>query len=310
MALHLVANPALLRLITMLKQLLDNVIAKDVLHELAHIGHEFLEQDILLIAVRGLEFDLHPAGSMLIAREFDKVAISIFQIIATRSGRLIDSMKFPQFLAQNLAFLFVGVKLRRLNSRHRLGDCGWRGHDLPHGWARLVLIHHVVGTMVSTLIIEVSGNHLKLRLGNIQSLKMWLMVVLMLIVTAVSIGNNHVAVGGLWRPRLLRSMTILVNVRSPNCVRHVRIIFRLAIVAAENGFIPGIGTVLSVGFEFIKSEAIHVQARGLMNPVDRGIVDLGKMSHGALVRGGIAIQCKIGGWTSNSSCTLAIECAI
>lgn len=61
MSLHLVREDLLLRLITMLEQLLDNIIAKDISHQLQAIWLYFMEHLFFLIAIRGFQFLLDKA---------------------------------------------------------------------------------------------------------------------------------------------------------------------------------------------------------------------------------------------------------
>lgn len=61
----------------MLKEFLNNVIAKDISHELQAIGLNLTEDLVFLIAVGRLEFLLNEPRSMLITTEFHNVVVDI-----------------------------------------------------------------------------------------------------------------------------------------------------------------------------------------------------------------------------------------
>lgn len=59
MVLHLIRQDLFLRLVAMLKELLDHIVAKDVRHELHSIGKDLPESLIFLITVGRLELLLN-----------------------------------------------------------------------------------------------------------------------------------------------------------------------------------------------------------------------------------------------------------
>ncbi len=63
----------------MLEELLDDVVSKHVLHQGGGVGLDFSEDLVLLVAVGRLELLLDEAGPVLIAAEFDDVAMYVLQ---------------------------------------------------------------------------------------------------------------------------------------------------------------------------------------------------------------------------------------
>ena len=82
MALHLIGKNLLLRLIAMLKQLLHDIVAKDVRHQLQAVWVNFAENLFLFIAVGRFELLLDEAGAVLVAAEFDHVVGDILAIVS------------------------------------------------------------------------------------------------------------------------------------------------------------------------------------------------------------------------------------
>ena len=77
MALHLAGQDPLLTLVTMLKELLDDIVAKHVRHQLDSVGLNFLEDTLLLVTVGSLELLLNETRAVLIAAEFADVLVDI-----------------------------------------------------------------------------------------------------------------------------------------------------------------------------------------------------------------------------------------
>lgn len=59
MALHLIGNNLFLGLVAMLEELLDNVVAKHVCHQLQAVGLDFAEHLLFLVAIRCLQLLLN-----------------------------------------------------------------------------------------------------------------------------------------------------------------------------------------------------------------------------------------------------------
>jgi hypothetical protein len=77
MAFHSVREDLLLILVAMLKELLNHIVPKDILHELHDIRKQFFEDHGLFVAVCRLEFLLDKARTELIATKFHGIPINI-----------------------------------------------------------------------------------------------------------------------------------------------------------------------------------------------------------------------------------------
>jgi hypothetical protein len=77
MPLHLLRQDALLHLVPMLKELLDDIVSEDVRHQLQGILSDLREHNLLLVAIRGLELLLDEPGSVLVTAELDNMSIDI-----------------------------------------------------------------------------------------------------------------------------------------------------------------------------------------------------------------------------------------
>lgn len=77
---HLIRQVFLLSLVSMLEELLDDVVPEDISHQLDGIGGKLSKDLILFIAIRRLEFLLDEAGPMLITTEFDNMTIDILEL--------------------------------------------------------------------------------------------------------------------------------------------------------------------------------------------------------------------------------------
>jgi hypothetical protein len=64
----------------MLEEFLYDIITKNVLHQLHGVAFDLLENLILLVAVSILQFLLYEARSMLIATEFNDMAVNILSV--------------------------------------------------------------------------------------------------------------------------------------------------------------------------------------------------------------------------------------
>ena len=79
LALHDPGQNLLLNLVAVLKELLDDVVAEHVFHELNGIGLDLPEHLIFLVAIGGLEFLLDEARAVLVAAEFDNVVVYVLR---------------------------------------------------------------------------------------------------------------------------------------------------------------------------------------------------------------------------------------
>lgn len=93
MSLHLVGKNLLLRLVAMLKQLLNNVVPKHIGHQLKAVRLDFTEHLLLLIAVRGFQLLLDESGSVLVATEFHHMVVDVLrsQCLSNRLHHLENS---------------------------------------------------------------------------------------------------------------------------------------------------------------------------------------------------------------------------
>lgn len=79
MSLHLVRENLLLRLITMFKQFLNNIVAKDIRHQLQAIGLDFAEHLFLLVAIGSFQLLLDETRSVLVTTELDHMVVYVLQ---------------------------------------------------------------------------------------------------------------------------------------------------------------------------------------------------------------------------------------
>lgn len=95
MVLHLIRQDLFLRLVAMLKELLDHIVAKDVRHELHSIGKDLPESLIFLITVGRLELLLNEPGAVLITTKFDDVPVDVLFESARRIIHLHEGLPLP-----------------------------------------------------------------------------------------------------------------------------------------------------------------------------------------------------------------------
>lgn len=74
---HAVCEEAFLVLIAVLEEFLDDIVSKDILHQLQRVALELVEYTFLFVAVRRLEFLLDEAGPVLVAAELDHVVVNV-----------------------------------------------------------------------------------------------------------------------------------------------------------------------------------------------------------------------------------------
>lgn len=80
LALHYPGQHLLLDLAAVLEEFLDDVVAKNVLHELDSIGLDLSEDLVLLVAVRRLELLLNEPRTLLIAAELHDIRVDILKV--------------------------------------------------------------------------------------------------------------------------------------------------------------------------------------------------------------------------------------
>ena len=83
-ALHLVCQLLLLRLVAMLEELLDHVVAKHVGHQLKGVGVDLGEELGLLVAIRRLQLGLDEPRAVLVATKLHDVVVDI--LVQVRRG--------------------------------------------------------------------------------------------------------------------------------------------------------------------------------------------------------------------------------
>src|ERR1700685_2033245 len=79
-ALHLHREGRLLSLITILEELLDDVVTKDIRHELERARSNFIEHSLFVRAGRSLEFLLNKSRTVLIPAKLDNVTENVLAI--------------------------------------------------------------------------------------------------------------------------------------------------------------------------------------------------------------------------------------
>lgn len=77
MAFHLIRQCLLLRLVAVLEKLLDHVVAEHIGHELHRIGQDLAKGLVFLVTVGRFELLLDESGPMLIAAEFNYMAVNV-----------------------------------------------------------------------------------------------------------------------------------------------------------------------------------------------------------------------------------------
>lgn len=80
MPLHLLGESAHLLLVAVLEHLLNDVVAKDVRHELVGVGHDFFEHLGAFLGRGSFQLVLDEARAMLVARKFTDTAIDVLEV--------------------------------------------------------------------------------------------------------------------------------------------------------------------------------------------------------------------------------------
>lgn len=75
--LHVLSQNSFLHLVTMLKELLNYIVAKDVSHKLQCVRLYFAEDLVFLVTICSLEFLLNEPRSMLVATKLHDVLIDV-----------------------------------------------------------------------------------------------------------------------------------------------------------------------------------------------------------------------------------------
>ena len=86
MVLHLLGQNPLLYLIPVLEELLDDIVAEDIGHQLKRVRLDFAEQLLFLVAVCGFQFLLDKPRSMLVATELYNMIIYILPEVNNCQG--------------------------------------------------------------------------------------------------------------------------------------------------------------------------------------------------------------------------------
>jgi hypothetical protein len=79
---HPLAEDLLLHLVSMFKELLDNIVAKHVLHELDSVRLDLAEHLVLLVAVSSLKLRLDEPRAVLITAELDDIAVDVLEFVS------------------------------------------------------------------------------------------------------------------------------------------------------------------------------------------------------------------------------------
>lgn len=89
---HLIRQNLLLRLVTMLKQLLHNIVTEDIGHQLQTVWLDLSEHLLLFVAVGSFQLLLNKTRAMLVATEFDNVIVDVLQLdeLGSRHNGLIN----------------------------------------------------------------------------------------------------------------------------------------------------------------------------------------------------------------------------
>ena len=77
MVFHMLSQNSFLHLITVLEELLNNIVAKDICHKLQGVGLYLAEDLLLLVTICSFEFLLDEPRSMLIATKLNDVRVDV-----------------------------------------------------------------------------------------------------------------------------------------------------------------------------------------------------------------------------------------
>lgn len=113
MSLHLIRQDLLLRLVSMFKQLLDDIVAKDIGHQLQAIGLNLAEHLLLLVAVGRFQFLLNEARAVLVATKFNNMVVYVLQSVSHMQA---DAKYQPTFNS----YLLLPLLLARNSSNRGL----------------------------------------------------------------------------------------------------------------------------------------------------------------------------------------------
>lgn len=91
----------------MLKELLDDIVAKDVNHENKGLGENFLKHHLLFINAGSFELLLDKARAMLIAAKLDDVTTNVVELKLAIA--LVGAELFKEGAACGRGFMFVGA---------------------------------------------------------------------------------------------------------------------------------------------------------------------------------------------------------
>jgi hypothetical protein len=114
---HLFGQYSLLDLVAVLEKLLDDIVAKDVRHELKCVGLNLTENLILLIAIGGFQFLLDETGSMLISTKLYHVIIYVFKFVS-----LVSLCVGSELFQNNTSNSMTNILITGWTSRNRHGS--------------------------------------------------------------------------------------------------------------------------------------------------------------------------------------------
>lgn len=111
MTAHLICQDLLLGLVTMFKQLLNNIVPEDIGHQLQGVGLNFSEDLLLLVTVGGLKLLLDEARPVLVTTELNHVVVDVLKIISSAHQSMKEGFTFSSY--RLLPLLFARNSSRR-----------------------------------------------------------------------------------------------------------------------------------------------------------------------------------------------------
>ncbi len=124
LTLHLQCESLLLRLGTMLKQLLDHVIPKKIAHELQGIRLDLFEDLFLFLAVGCLQFLLDEPRPMLVATELNHMVVDISELIPTGFVVVVKLLEQRTLVFEMLLLCLTNDESWGGRIRANVGSCG------------------------------------------------------------------------------------------------------------------------------------------------------------------------------------------
>lgn len=149
--LHLLGEQSLLHLIAVLEEFLDNVVSKDIGHQLKSVWLNLAEELFFLITIGSFELGLNESRSVLITTKFNDVIVDILQIIL-----LVSLQVCSELLEKHASHAETNVVIFGGTSRDDWCRSVWRNRH----WELLVGLSEIGGRV----IIRLRELSLKLRI--------------------------------------------------------------------------------------------------------------------------------------------------